>query len=216
MTVKSRRQDYAESTRAALLQSARHLFVQDGFTDTSLEEVAVHARLTKGAVYHHFASKKDLFEHVLLEINSGVLDKINRLGGAHGGDAWTRLTSGLELFLDACLDVDYQQICLRQAPSVLGWERCRELESDMRATLDAMLASLAASEEIRVPTGPLLTRMLYRMLSEGAMAIGEADHPQAARIEVGDIARELLLSLRSTPLSQAETNAGPVLRTNKP
>lgn len=197
MTVKARRVEYVEATRAALLQSARHLFVKKGFAQTSLDEVATHARLTKGALYHHFVSKQGLFEEVLGAVNDRVLETIVSVSDGVGSDPWTRLTSGLEAFLDVCLDLEYQQICLRQAPAVLGWERCRELEGRMRGVLDTMLADIAASEGMRVTPGPLLTRMLYRMLSEGAMAIGEADDPRAARIEVGDFTRELLSSLRT-------------------
>ncbi|MFF3817647.1 hypothetical protein ACFYYD_13710 [Streptomyces bluensis] len=84
---------------------------------------------------------------------------------------------GLDAYLDACLDREYQRICLLQAPAVLGWERCRELEARMMGLLDAMLGERSAAGQTRLEPSPLLTRVLFRMLSEAAMVIGESEDP---------------------------------------
>ena len=185
-----------ESTRAALLDSAQGLFTEKGFAHTSLDEVAAGARLTKGALYHHFANKQQLFELVLDRVNVNVVDDVVK-AGADATGPWTRMDQGLEAFLDACLDPSYQKIGLQQAPAVLGWERCRELESRMMSLLEAMLGELSATGEIREPGSPLMTRLLFRMLSEAAMAIGEAEDQEAVRAEVGQLVRKLLKSLRA-------------------
>ncbi|GHE76110.1 helix-turn-helix domain-containing protein [Streptomyces lavendulocolor] len=194
MTVKGRRQEYVEATRAALLDSALRLFTEKGFAQTSLDEVATAARLTKGALYHHFASKRALFEEVLATVNDRIAETVMGAGAGEGGP-WARLMRGLDAYLDACLDLEYQRICLQQAPVVLGWERCRELEARMMGLLDAMLRELAASGQTRLQPSPLLTRVLFRMLSEAAMVIGESADPKATRSEVGVLVRELLQSV---------------------
>ncbi|MFC4465932.1 TetR/AcrR family transcriptional regulator [Streptomyces xiangluensis] len=194
MTVKGRRQEYVEATRAALLDSASELFTEKGFAQTSLDEVAAAARLTKGALYHHFANKQALFEQVLATVNDRIAQTVIE-AGAGTDEPWARLTRGLDAFLDACLDREYQRICLRQAPAVLGWERCRELEAGMMGLLDAMLRELAVAGRSRLQPSPLLTRVLFRMLSEAAMVIGEAEDPGAARAEVGVLVEELLHSV---------------------
>jgi AcrR family transcriptional regulator len=196
MTVKGRRQEYVEATRAALLESASELFTEKGFAHTSLDEVASAARLTKGALYHHFASKQALFEQVLEAVNDRIVETVIA-AGAKAEQPWERLMGGLEAFLDVCLDREYQRICLQQAPAVLGWERCRELESRMMGLLDAMLRELAEAGETRLRPSPLLTRVLFRMLSEAAMAIGESEDQTAARAEVGVLLSQLLSSIHT-------------------
>ncbi|MEV8018130.1 helix-turn-helix domain-containing protein [Streptomyces sp. NPDC086554] len=195
MNVKGRRQEYVEATRAALLDSASELFTEKGFAQTSLDEIAASARLTKGALYHHFASKQALFEQVVQDVNDRIANKVVGAGAATDAP-WARLTRGLDAFLDACLDPEYQRICLQQAPVALGWERCRELESRMMNLLDAMLQELATAGEMRLQPTPLLTRVLFRMVSEAAMAIGEAPDPEVVRTEVGTLVEELLRSMR--------------------
>ena len=193
MTVKTRRQEYVEATRAALLDSAVRLFTEQGFAHTSLDEVAASARVTKGALYYHFSNKQALFEHVLEGVNERIADIVIS-AGAQGDDPWGRLLSGLDAFLDACLDDAYQRICLQQGPAVLGWERCREIEGRMMGLLESMLAELSGSGA-RLTPSPLLTRVVFRMISETALAIGDAEDKQAARAEAGELMTGLLASV---------------------
>lgn len=193
MNVKTRRQEYVEATRTALLESATRLFTDQGFAKTSLDEVAAAARVTKGAFYHHFASKQSLFEQVLEQVNDRIAERVMEAGAVEGGPV-ERLTAGLNAFLDACLDPDYQRICLQQGPAVLGWERCRELEARMMSLLDTLLAELGG-KRMPVAPSPLLTRLLFRMVSEAAMAIGEAEDKEVTRQEVGGVVTAILHSL---------------------
>ncbi|HWF20577.1 MAG TPA: TetR family transcriptional regulator, partial [Acidimicrobiales bacterium] len=74
---RTRRDEYSDATRLALVESATDLFGAKGFTSTSLDEVAANARLTKGAIYHHFASKVDLFEAVLDHLVADSVEQMN-------------------------------------------------------------------------------------------------------------------------------------------
>src|SRR5713101_2324271 len=120
MPVKSRRGKTAAATRAALIKIARKRFADHGYADTATEEVVRRARVTRGALYHHFRDKQDLFKAVLHEEEQRLARKIAETALAQS-DPWSQLISGSQAFLDACLDPGVQQIVLIDAPAVLGW-----------------------------------------------------------------------------------------------
>src|SRR5436309_1603747 len=98
-TSKPLREEHAEATRKALLGAARRLFARKGFADTSLDEVAEVARVTKGAVYHHFKNKRELFRSVYEELAAEVDTRIReRLAPAT--EPLARAQLGIEAFLE--------------------------------------------------------------------------------------------------------------------
>jgi AcrR family transcriptional regulator len=115
-------------TAAELIASARQLFVRQGYSATTTDQVAAAAGVTKGAVYHHFADKKDLFAAVF-EREEEELSR--RVSGAYvrKRDPWQAFEAGCRAFLEACVDPAVQRITLLDAPSALGWERVREIEA---------------------------------------------------------------------------------------
>src|SRR5918999_3263733 len=124
MELKSRREENSEATRRGLVEAARDLFTERGYADTSTEEIVRRSRVTRGALYHHFNGKQDLFKAVLEEVNARVSDAI--AGRAlEQGDVWSGVVRGIDAFLDACLDPAYQRIVLLDGPAVLGWEEWR-------------------------------------------------------------------------------------------
>src|SRR5580704_15798189 len=109
-TARTRREEYAAATNAALLESAAACFFENGFAATSLDEVARRARVTKGAIYHHFASKRDLFMAVLerqQEMGAGLIME----AGALAPDPWSALVSAFDTFLDIISEPHYQRLC---------------------------------------------------------------------------------------------------------
>src|SRR5579864_8479429 len=103
MPVKSRQAQNAAATRAALLRVARKLFTERGYSETATEEVVRRARVTRGALYHHFRDKEDLFKAVLHEEERKLAEAINAVAAVQP-DPWKSLQAGSEAFLDACLD----------------------------------------------------------------------------------------------------------------
>jgi len=63
-----RTKEDAEKTRCAILHAAEELFLQNGVAHTSLEQIARHAGVTRGAVYWHFQNKADLFHAMLNQV----------------------------------------------------------------------------------------------------------------------------------------------------
>src|SRR5687767_8678544 len=97
------REEYTAATRQALLDSATAMFADRGYARTSLDEIAVGARVTKGALYGHFASKQALFRQVLEDLEAGTTQEVQR---AIEGSAtpWEAALAGLDAFLTACCD----------------------------------------------------------------------------------------------------------------
>lgn len=170
----------ADATRAALIASARRLFVERGYFDTGTEDIVRDATVTRGALYHHFADKKALFEAVFEAIED---DLVAAAGDAPAhGDAFGRLRSGLLGFLDASLTPEVQRVLLIDGPAVLGWQRWRELEAQYG--LGAIRHLLAAAiDEGTLTTRPVdpLAHMLLAALDEAALYIANADEQPAAR-----------------------------------
>src|SRR5687768_12540205 len=105
----------AEATRARLLFVARELFATKGYAATSTDEIVRSARVTKGALYHHFADKQGLFQAVFEELEQELADTVG--AAATGTDAWERLEEACKTYLDRSLRPDVQRILVLDAPS---------------------------------------------------------------------------------------------------
>jgi len=194
--VQSRRHEYSEATRRALLDSATELFVQRGFATTSLDEVAAKARVTKGAIYHHFPSKQSLFEAVSEEVEETTGTAIVEAAAAHDS-LWDGAVAGLEVFLDRCLDPSYQRICFLDGPAVMGFDRWWEFgERHVLGLMGGILERMREEGLIDVEEIGTLTQLLYGSLSAAALAIARSPDPKATRDEVRDVTVRLIAGLR--------------------
>lgn len=196
MEVKSRKQEQSEATKSALIDVARKLFAEKGYAETSTEEIVQGAGVTRGALYHHFRDKEDLFEATFERVESEFTQRII-VATAGGSDQWQGLLAGVHAFLDECRDPEIQQIVLLDAPSVLGWQRWREIEAKygfglVKAALQgAMDAGLIAKQ----PVDPL-AHMLLGALNEAGMLVARAKN-DAERQEIEDTVEAILGALRT-------------------
>jgi AcrR family transcriptional regulator len=191
----SLRDEQVRQTRAALVAAGRRLFGRDGFAATSVEDLARAARVTTGALYHHFPTKAALFETVFEEIH---LELLAASGAALGESLGTIevLARGGEAFLDAVLAPDLQRIVIIDAPAVLGLARFTEL--DERYAVVAIVAALqgaVAAGEIAVDDPETLARLFLGILTRGAMLIANSAEPSATRHAVARALRVLLAGL---------------------
>ena len=196
MSVKSRKEEQTEATRKALLRVARKLFTDRGYADASTEDVVRRARVTRGALYHHFRDKQDLFKAVLHEEEQRLAREI-AVAALKEPDPWQRLLAGSQAFLDACLDPAVQQIVLIDAPAVLGWAGFREIDEGyflgaMKATLQEAMGSGVIA---RQPVDPL-AHILFGATHEAAMLIAHADDEAKARDEASAAITRLLSGMR--------------------
>ncbi len=182
----------SRATRAALLAAARRLFAERGYADVPTDEIVAAASLTRGALYHHFADKRALFEGVFLELEAEITAEIAAAGST--GTGWPATTATLSTFLDLCLRPEVVQIALTDAPAVLGWARWREIEAEhgLRLIVD-QLQRLADAGELAEGPVELLARLALSATVEAALVIAHAADPAAARARA-EIALLTLLS----------------------
>jgi AcrR family transcriptional regulator len=182
-TAKRRTQaERSEATRSALVTAARPLFAERGYAGVGTEEIVRAAGVTRGALYHQFpGGKRGLFEAVYEQVETDLTEKI--VAGALGGsDPMAAMRAGAEMFLEACLEPEAQQIVLLDAPAVLGWERWREIAGDhgLGVIEAAIGAAIEAGQIAEQPVKPL-AHLLMGALDEAAMFVARADDPMAAQ-----------------------------------
>jgi AcrR family transcriptional regulator len=180
-----------EATTAALVDAARELFARDGYDATSLDAVAARANVTKGAVYHHFDGKRQLFEAVFSrEVEQLATPLVDAY--ARKKDPWEAFKAGCRAFLDECLDPDLQRIVLLDALAAIGWEQVRRLESPLLDMMQVGIAQAAEAGRIAPRPPAPLAHFLYGALCETAMIVARADDQKAAhRQAVSEINRIL-------------------------
>ena len=174
----------SEETREALIAAARELFGERGFAAVATEEIARSARLTRGALYHHFESKEDLFRAVYEAVERDLVAQIAATAVA-AGDPVEALRAGARAFLDACEDPTVRRIALIDSPSVLGWEQWREI--GMKYGLGLVQATLEAAMEAglieRQPVRPL-AHLLLGSIDEAGMLVARANDGGQTKREV--------------------------------
>lgn len=206
--VRSRREEYSEITRKALVDSAMALIAERGYAGTSLEEVTARARVTKGALYHHFRGKRALFEAVFDAKELAIIAEIAAAMREHSVPL-EMVRAGLAVFLDACLDPGYQRIVLQEGPSVLGYERWREREEQytLGVVRGTVLSLIETGEYPELPV-ETVTRMLFGALAAGAAAIAGANDKVRVRAEVESTVILILEGLRDPRRASAPSGAG--------
>jgi AcrR family transcriptional regulator len=191
-----RRKHEALATRDALVSAGLALFTERGYAEVGTEEIVKRAKVTRGALYHHFADKKDLFRAVHERVEEDlVADIASRMEGA--SDPWEVIVTGTGAFLDACDDPAVKQVALVDAPAVLGWREWRQV--DERYGLGLMKAALGGAMEAGVlREAPLdsLSHLMLGALAEAAFVIANADDPGSARAEAETALFALLEGLR--------------------
>nr|WP_196467796.1 MULTISPECIES: TetR/AcrR family transcriptional regulator [Planomonospora] len=163
-----------ERTRQALLREGRRLFAERGYGEVGLAEIVQAAGVTKGALYHHFTGKAELFRAVLEESQQEVGRRVAAAADAHG-DPWTRLTAGCQEFLTATADPEIQRIMLVEGPAVLGWSQWRAMDeaNSTRHLADALTALVDAGVIAPQPVAPLV-HLLSGAMNEAALWLASA------------------------------------------
>lgn len=199
MAAKSRRDEYAEQTRAAVVEAAVALFAANGYAATTIDAVAAEARVAKGGVYHHFANKAELFEAAFVAMEERLLRSV--LAAIDDASDMERMVlSGIEVFLAECCQPDFRQIALLDAPAALGWARWKEIDEQfflglMRGGLD----DLASTGRYEIPDADLTARVLLAALTEAGLAAATAARPKVEIKRAQAVIGRLLQGLRVSP-----------------
>ena len=193
-----RRTEHASDTRAALIASARRLFAAQGYDGTGTEQIVTDARVTRGALYHHFRDKADLFRAVMAEAAGTVARQlVDEQLASDSPSPLSEIRDGVAAFLDVCVGGDFQRIVLVDGPRVLGSDAWESLVDQYgRQLLEEWLDRCAEAGEIEPVHMRPLARLLIAMLTEASLAIPRASDPASARAEFGAVLDRLLTGLR--------------------
>lgn len=196
---KSRRAEYADATREALLLAGRENFVREGFQAAAIDAISRDARVTRGAFYHHFEDKRALFDAVVVSLQREAASKIAERARKEER-VWNRLSAGIDAYLDVCLEREYGRIVISEGAAVLGNARHQEIEeAHPVALLSATLAALKRNGELECDNVAMLTKMIDAMIAKLALALPDATDPAAERAAGLGIIARLLECYRREP-----------------
>lgn len=189
--------DRTAATRAALIAAARTLFAEQGYSAIGTQTIAAQAGVTRGALYHQFADKAELFNAVFEQVEAELMTEIgNVMSEVAVTDPIEALEVGAGLWLELCADPHVHRIVLIEAPAVLGWEQWREV--GQRYALGMVETLIAAAVESgAVPEQPVrpLAHVMIGAIDEAAMYVARSDEPDRARAEMRDVVRRLIQAM---------------------
>lgn len=175
------------ATRGALLGAARELFAGRGYGGVSTEELVRRAGVTRGALYHHFEDKRDLFRALVEELERELEEIVLGQARKKAGDALGAYGAGFDAFLDACARPEFGRVLFVDGPSALGWEEWHEIDAryalaQTEAGLEALVSAGLVGDG---PVGPL-ARLLHGASIEAALYVAAAEDKEKAKGEMRD------------------------------
>lgn len=199
------------ATREALVAAARRLFAERGYGDIGTEEIVQSAGLTRGALYHHFTDKSELFaaafEEVEIETTARITEALEE--AVDLTDPIEAMRLGAATFLDVCTEPAMARIMLLDAPSVLGWDRWTEISNQHNIGLvQALLSQGIEVGRIRRQSIPPLAHCLLGALREAALYLARADDRTQARTDVGAVMDQFIQAIAEVPTEGADGGSG--------
>lgn len=193
----ARQADRSAATIRRILDTARDLFAARGYEAVSIDMIAAEAGLTKGACYHHFTSKRDLFERLVDEVQADIAGKLDAAatGRPPGSPTPASIAGGAAAYLRLANDPAVRSLLLVDGPAVMGWQRWRELDDRhfagrVRAGLTYLMGPDASADEIEAAT-----RVIMGAIMEAALASGGAADPAPVVERYGRTIESLLAGL---------------------
>jgi AcrR family transcriptional regulator len=166
------------ATTKAILKAARALFARHGYAEVSIDQIAQRAGYAKGAFYHHFSSKSEVFDRVLEGVQAQLAVLVaQRAQQAPAAPLPRALARNILDYLEGAIDPAVRRILLVDGPVVLGWRRWREIDEKyfadvVRAGVVSLMSSRAGEPEIASAT-----RLMLGAITEAALSSGMADDP---------------------------------------
>lgn len=196
----NRRTVYAAMTRAAILDAALELFVTRGFDSTSVDDIAELADVSKGAVYHHFRDKSEMFVEVYRTSTWSVLKGIARVVQLEDRSAWERAEDGVRLVMRTYVTDPVACVLFRQAQRALGADRLQSIHSETALPIvRGLLGELDAAGELAPVDLESTTQLVFLVLCEAATLISLADDPAAVSRGTEPVVLRLMGGLRNSP-----------------
>ncbi|MCM3762898.1 TetR/AcrR family transcriptional regulator [Alkalihalobacillus oceani] len=175
---------------------ARELFAAKGYTNIALEEIVQEAGLTRGALYHHFTSKKGLFLAVFEEVQRDIARQIET-EAMKSTDLWEQLLLGCRAFVVSASEAQNHRILLVDGPAILGWDTFRKM--DQQHSMKSLMEHLELLQKqgmIKPISIEAMTHCLSGAMNEAALWIAEHPDRQQAIDQVMDSLRVLLYGFK--------------------
>jgi AcrR family transcriptional regulator len=178
-----------------LVATARRLFAEKGFADTSTEEILGAAAVSRGAMYHHYSSKTELFQAAFEAVEDDLTEAVLSAAAAET-DPVQQLARGFDTFLDQCLRAEVQRIVMLEGPTVLGWDTWHELDERYAfGSLKAVLGGLAEVGRLAPEAVEPWANLLLGAIMQAGMVVARADDPADAKHAMNDVFGRILTAL---------------------
>lgn len=194
----SRRQLQSAATRGALLEAAQKLFVERGFEQTSIESITRAAEASKGTYYNHFTDKREIFAEVFQGVQEAIMLSALR-AAADVDDPWQRLEVATRAFLRTYVADTGARIMLREALSVLGWDRMQHLdEATALPYIRTSLEQFIAADQLVDVDIEASARLVFGLYCEGILIVTASKSPSQTASSVETTILAMLQGLRAT------------------
>jgi len=183
-------------TKRKLLDTARRVFTEHGYDQVSAEQLVSEAGVTRGALYHHFDDKRDLFRTLVWEMEQQLDERVTEAAIA-ATTPWGAVEDGTTALLEACLEPDVARIVMLDGPAVLGWDAWDEIDAAYAIKQVSLGLEVLMIEKVieQQPMQPLATVMVA-LLNGACRAIAQSDDPRTTLAEVRPATLRLLEGLR--------------------
>lgn len=193
--MKKNKEETAATIRK-LIDTARLFFTEKGYADTALEDIVHEAKLTRGALYHHFGSKKGLFLAVLEVVQQEVADRVEA-EASQSDDVWEQLLFGCRAFVAAAVEPARRRILLIDGPAVLGWDAWRGMDArNSMRHLQEQLQSMQRQGHLQQVPIEAMTHFLSGALNESALWIAQMPEDSGALEDTMNIIARYLNGLK--------------------
>jgi AcrR family transcriptional regulator len=188
--------DRSAATIADILAAARKLFAATGFEATSIDVIAAKAGVAKGAVYHHFNSKEEIFTRVLEDVQAEIAALPVPAATRAMADPLDMVAAETLRYLLAATEPSRKRILLIDGPAVIGWRKWREIDdrffgAGAKAAMTHVLGVGAQPREIDA-----VTHLVMGAVMEACLVCATARDPKKAARELASGLRKMLEGLR--------------------
>jgi AcrR family transcriptional regulator len=189
-----------EATRKVILAAAQRHFGSLGYNSVTVDEIAADAGVAKGAIYHYFPTKTDMFEAVLQTVAAEIRAEVQATA-VRQPDILSAMFAGHRAFFAACAKPQVAQIYLKDGPSVLGWNRWREIDANHFGGMvrEGLLAAMELGVITKRPIEPLVGLILGAVTEAAINCANSEDFAEAAGGYVEGL-EAILNGLRPAPL----------------
>lgn len=184
------------STVTAVIEAAREQFATKGFQATSIDDIASRARVAKGAIYHHFTSKEEIFERVFVRLLSEVAGAVVK-SGRPGSNLLDLMAFGTRVYLEKTTAPSMRRILLIDGPAVLGWSKWRELDLKQFGEMTRLSLREILGERISEQELEAALQLLSGAITEAAQIAATARNRKKTIDDLVSAFRRLINGLRA-------------------